>query len=52
MERIKVSVLVKSLYMVFAKAIGLWFVSWEGSPFLYNKTVRLVFHVAGICFCL
>ena len=22
------------------------------SPFLYSKTIRLVFHEAGICFCL
>ena len=38
--------------MVLASAIGLWFVSCDGSPFLYNNTVRLVFHDAGICFCL
>jgi hypothetical protein len=42
-------VLVKNLYIVFARAIGLWFVSIDGSDFLYSKMVRLVFHEAGIC---
>jgi hypothetical protein len=45
-------VLVKSLYIVFARAIGLWFVSIDGSDFLYSSMVRLVFHDAGICCCL
>jgi hypothetical protein len=45
-------VLVYNLYIVLASAIGLWFVSYDGLPFLYSKTVRLVFHDAGICFCL
>ena len=44
--------LVYSLYMVLANAIDLWLVSYDGSPFLYSRTVRLVFHDAGICFCL
>jgi hypothetical protein len=42
--------LVYSLYMVLASAIGLWLVSCDGSLFLYSKTVRLVFHDAGIFF--
>ena len=44
--------LVKNLYIVFVSAIGLWLVSFEGSPFLYRSIVKLVFHVFGICFCL
>ena len=36
--------------MVLANAIGMWLVSCEGLPFLYNKTVRLVFHDVGIFF--
>ena len=40
------------LEMVLASAIGLWLVNCDGSPFLYNRTVRLVFHDEGICFCL
>ena len=51
-ERIKVNVLVYSLYIVLASAIDLWLVNCDGSPFLYNNIVRLVFHDAGICFCL
>ena len=51
-DRMEVNVLVYSLYIVLASAIGLWFVSCDGLPFLYSKTVRLVFHDAGICFCL
>jgi hypothetical protein len=51
-DRIEVNVLVYNLYIVLASAIGLWFVSCDGLPFLYSKTVRLVFHDAGICFCL
>ena len=47
-----VRVLVKNLYIVFASAIGLWFDSCEGSPFLYKSMVRLVFHDSGICFYL
>ena len=42
----------KNLYIVFASAIGLWFGSWEGSPFLYSSMVRLIFQDVGICFCL
>jgi hypothetical protein len=45
-------VLVKNLYIVFARAIGLWFVSIDGSDFLYRKIVRLVFHEVEICCCL
>ena len=44
--------LVNSLYIVFASAMGLWFVSSDGSPFLYKSMVRLVFHDVGIFFCL
>jgi hypothetical protein len=51
-DGIDVSVLVYSLPMVLASAIGLWFVSCDGLSFLYNKTFRLVFYDAGICFCL
>jgi hypothetical protein len=47
-----VMVLVKSLYIVFARAIGLWFVRIDGSDFLYKRMVRLVFHEVGICCCL
>ena len=36
--------------MVLASAIGLWFVNCDGFPFLYSKTVRLVFHDAGFVF--
>ena len=32
-ESMDVRVLVKNLYIVFASAIGLWFVSFEGSHF-------------------
>ena len=49
---IYVRVLVKSLYIVFASAIGLWFANFDGSPFLYNSMVMLIFHDVGICFCL
>jgi hypothetical protein len=45
-------VLVKNLYIVFARAIGLWFVNIDGSDFLYRRIVRLVFHEFGICCCL
>jgi hypothetical protein len=45
-------VLVKNLYIVFARAIGLWFVSIDGLDFLYKRIVRLVFHKVGICCCL
>jgi hypothetical protein len=47
-----VMVLVKSLYIVFARAIGLWFVSINGSVFIYKRIVRLAFHKVGICCCL
>ena len=49
-DNISVRVLVKNLYIVFASAIDLWFVSCEGSLFLYRSIVRLVFQVAGIFF--
>ena len=42
--------LVKNLYMVLASAIGLWFVSRDGSPFLYSNIVSLFFNEDGICF--
>jgi hypothetical protein len=45
-------VLVKSLYMVLASAIGLWFVKMVGFAFLYSSTIRLVFQLLGICCCL
>jgi hypothetical protein len=45
-------VLVKNLYIVLARAIGLWLVRIVGSDFLYSSMVRLVFHEAGICCCL
>ena len=51
-DSISVSVLVKSLYIVFASAIGLWLDNCEGSPFLYKSIVKLVFQDAGIWFCL
>ena len=51
-DNINVRVFVKNLYIVFASAIGLWLVSFEGSPFLYKRMVKLIFHDAGICFCL
>ena len=51
-DSMNVRVLVKSLYIVFASAIGLWFGNCEGSPFLYRSMVKLIFHDAGICFCL
>ena len=47
-----VRVLVKNLYIVFARAIGLWLGNFDGSPFLYSSIVRLIFHDVGICFCL
>jgi hypothetical protein len=47
-----VKVLVNNLYIVFASAIGLWFVNFEGFLFLYNNIVRFIFHDVGICFCL
>jgi hypothetical protein len=47
-----VSVLVNSLYMVFARAIGLWLESRVGSRFFYNSIVRLVFQEVGIWRCL
>ena len=42
-DSMDVRVFVKNLYTVFASAIGLWFVNFEGSPFLYSKIVRLIF---------
>ena len=42
-DKMDVSVLVKNLYIVFANAIGLWFVNRDGS---------LIFQEVGICFSL
>jgi hypothetical protein len=47
-----VIVLVKNLYIVFARAIGMWFVHIDGLDFLYSSMVSLVFHEARICCCL
>ena len=47
-----VRVLVKSLYMVFARAMGRWLGSRVGLPFLYSRIVWLVFQVVGMVFCL
>ena len=47
-----VRVLVKSLYMVFARAMGRWLERRVGLPFLYNRIVWLVFHEVGMDFCL
>ena len=47
-----VRVLVKSLYMVFAKAMGRWLRRRVGFPFLYRKIVWLVFQEMGMVFCL
>jgi hypothetical protein len=44
-----VIVLVKSLCIVFARAIGLWFVSIVGFDFLYSRMVKVIFHEVGIC---
>ena len=51
-DSINVRVLVKSLHIVFASVVGMWFVNWYGSPFLYSSIVRLIFQDDGICFCL
>ena len=51
-DRMDVRVLVKNLYTVFASAIGLWFVNFEGSPFLYSSMIRLIFQEVGIFFYL
>ena len=51
-ENINFRVLVKNLYIAFARATSLCFVSCEGFPFLYDSMVRFVFHVNGICCCL
>jgi hypothetical protein len=45
-------VLIKNLYIVLARAIGLWVIRIDGSDFLYSSMVRLVFHEARICCCL
>ena len=47
-----VRVLVKSLYMVFARAMGRWLGRRVGFPFLYNRIVWLVFQEVGMVFCL
>ena len=49
-DNIEVSVLVKSLYMILASAIGLWFINKDESPFLYNNIINMIFHKVGICF--
>ena len=36
-----VSMRVKNLYIVFASAIGLWFVNIDGSPFFLSSIVKL-----------
>ena len=51
-NNIDVRVLVKSLYIMLASAIGRWFGSREGFPFLYSSILRLIFYDVGICFCL
>ena len=46
-------VLIKNLYIVFARATGLWFISIEGFvSILLIKIIRLVFHEFGIFCCL
>ena len=42
-DSMSVSVLVKKLYIVFASAMGLWFVSKDGLPFLLSSIVKLIF---------
>ena len=51
-DSINVRVLMKSLYIVFASAIGMWLVNCDGSLFLYISMVRLIFQDDGICCCL
>ena len=51
-DNMNIRILVKNLYIVFASAIGIWFDSFEGSPFLYRSIIKLIFHDAGICFYL
>ena len=46
-DKIEVKELVKSLYTVLASAIGLWLGRIDGSPFLYSRTVKLVFQEIG-----
>lgn len=50
-EIVVVILLMNSLYIMLAKAIGLWLVSWYGLPFLYRSTTCLVFQDVGICLC-
>ena len=45
-------VLVKSLYIVFAKAMGRWLDREVGLPFLYGRIMWLVFQELGMAFCL
>ena len=47
-----VRVLVKSLYVVFAKAMGQWLGRRVGLPFLYRRIVWVVFQEVGMVFCL
>ena len=46
-----VSVLVKTLYMVLARAIVYNLIVVQGC-LLYKNIVLLIFHKVGICFCL
>ena len=52
LDSTNVGVLVKSVYILFASTIGMWFIKCEGSPFLYLSIGRLIFHDVGICCCL
>ena len=47
-----VRVLVKSFYIVFAKAMGRWLDRKVGLSFLYSRMVWLVFQEVDIVFCL
>ena len=51
-DSINIRVMVKNLFIVFVRAIGMWFVSCEGSHFLYRRMIRLVSYDDGICCCL
>ena len=42
----------KSLYIVFAKAMGRWLDKRVGLPFLYSRIVWLVFQEVDMVFCL
>ena len=47
-----ISVIVDSLYMVFANAMGIWLGSSSMFPFLYTSMVSIVFHGHGMLCCL